>query len=164
MKSKLSAFVVFLLLVFGCVKEKSPKQLNEYFKYKIDGEKKSWGPGNALTGGQFECAFLGDSALFIAVKFGVESIGFYLKSHQISDGAYTLDQNYQGFYTSPKDYQNYKTSSNATGTLTIKKSFFQSYGTIPILEGEFSFKAVDTVIGKTSVITDGHFVMERHNY
>ncbi len=163
MKRYLLGLIVFCFFLFGCEREKSPTQLNEYFKYKVDGDKKAWGPGNALTGGQFECG-LGDSALFIAVKFGVESIGFYLKSHDIGDGTYTLDQNYQGFYTSPKDFQTYRTTSNATGTLTIKKSSFQSYGTIPILEGHFSFKAVDTVTGKTSNITEGEFVMKRHNF
>jgi hypothetical protein len=164
MKMNFLAIFVLCLFLFGCEKEKSPTQLNEYFKCKIDGEKKSWGPPSFIAGGQFECSFLGDSALFIAVKSGVESISFYLKSHQISDGTYTLDQNYKGFYTSPKDYQNYRTTATATGTLTIKKSFYQSYGTIPILEGQFSFIAMDTATGKTINIAEGKFIMERRNY
>ncbi|HZF64574.1 MAG TPA: hypothetical protein VEZ55_08820 [Chitinophagaceae bacterium] len=97
MKWNVSAPFVFCLLLLGCEKEQPPTRLHEFFKYTIDGEKKLWGQSNALTGGQFECSFLGDSALFIAVKYGVESIGFYLESHQISNGTYTLDQNNKGF-------------------------------------------------------------------
>ena len=156
-------FSLYSLTLFSCDKDATPKQLNQYFKLKVNGQKTSFGPGNFLTGGQFECAFLGDTALFIAVKHGFESAGFYLKGN-ISDGTYLLNKTNQAWYSNPNDFKDYETDEANNGTLTITKSVFQSYGPIPTLEGQFSFQAVDTTTGNVVSITSGEFLMERRSY
>jgi hypothetical protein len=93
---------VFLFVIicfsFSCKKQNEIHQLNEYFKFKVNGQTKAFGPGNALNNGQFECAFLGDTVLFIAVKWGFESVGIYIKANPIADGTYSLDDINQGSY------------------------------------------------------------------
>jgi hypothetical protein len=155
---------IYSLTLLSCSKETNSKQLNEYFKLKVNGQSTSFGPGNAFTGGQFECAFLGDTALFIAVKYGFESAGFYIKGNNISDGTYTLDKTNQAWYSNPNDFKNYITDDIYRGTLTISKGVFQSYGSIPTLQGQFSFQVVDTTTGNVLNITNGQFLMERHTY
>ncbi len=165
MKNTLLCHLFFCLLFFSCYKDDESGLLQEFMKFKADGEKKSFGPGNALSGGQFACEFLGDSALFIAVKYGVESIAFYIKSQNITTGTFSLNHQYSGFYTSPKDFKGYKTNNSNTGTITVKKTIYQSPSSnLPVLEGEFSFKAIDTTTGKVIDITDGQFVMRSFQY
>ena len=164
MKAPISIFFLLVLTLVSCDKNITSKQFNPYFKLKVNGQSTSFGPGNAFTGGQFDCSFLGDTALFVAVKLGFESSGFYIKGKNIGDGTYSLDKTNIAWYSNPNDFKDYQTNEIFKGTITIKKGVFQYNNLITTIEGQFSFQAVDTTTANTLNITNGQFLMEWKKY
>jgi hypothetical protein len=149
------------LLVLGCTEEPAETSRN-YFSFRVDGKHYSIGPGNALTGGQFDCALLPDTALFIAVQAPGGTGGVLYAKKYTGDGTYPLGAVNKAFFH-PSQSVTYKTTSVYTGTLKVKKTTIQIPGGGPMnmMEGTFSFRAVDTVTGKVVSVTEGKLSMPR---
>ncbi len=153
----------FACVTVSCKKEQD-NGFRDFFTCKVDGKKTSLSSCESFLtggtgGGEFSCEVIGDSILFLKVGCNTKC-GFYLKQ-TIPNGTYQLNDKNQawfGNYTAM-----YRTTDINKGTLTIKKSTFQSVGLIKTIEGKFSFNAVDTSTGRIVRITDGEFLMERYD-
>ena len=158
----LLSILVLTLLVLGCTKKDPIETPRNYFSFRVDGKQYSIGPGNAFTGGQFECALLRDTALFIAVQAPGGTGGVLYVKRYTGDGTYSLGEVNQAFFH-PSQSVTYKTTSVYTGTLQVRKTTIQLPGGGPMkmMEGTFSFRAVDTVSGKVASVTEGKLSMPR---
>ncbi|MCY7421596.1 MAG: hypothetical protein LH478_07615 [Chitinophagaceae bacterium] len=107
--------------------------------------------------------YLKDTAVFAAFGCGGQRAGFYLKG-KISDGTYVLDnKNIAWFDLGPVSYQ---TDSLNKGVLTIKSRVFENTngGRIPIVEGDFSFDAIDKNTLLKIKVTNGKYLLQKYQY
>lgn len=150
----------FLTLFPSCIKENTSKQLDPFFKLKINGNLKRV---PACGTSAHVAQFLKDTAVFAAFGCGGQRAGFYLKG-KIIDGTYILDNNNSAWYD--ESTAAYQTDSLNKGTLTIKSSIFQlaNGGRIPIVEGTFSFDAIDKNTGHKIHVTSGEYLLRKYQY
>ncbi len=152
------SFIIFICLaLFSCEKENHPKSFSPFYKAQINGQHKSL---DACGTSALVCEFLRDTAMFCGFKCGGEGAGFYLKG-SISDGTYQLSNYHPAWYFYGS--KSYTTNQSYRGTLKIKKGVSNMYGPIPMVEGEFSFKAIDTATGNIVTVVNGRFLMERYD-
>lgn len=152
-------FVISLLLLvlLSCEKDKIPA--GYHVQMQVDGKKTTVA---ACGTSAYYAQFLKDTALFIGVQCGGHGIAFYLKG-KITDGTYQLnDTNSVGYdYYDSNNRRLYTTTPTHTGSITISTVSYQNK---PSLRGSFQFKAIDTATGKVLTITNGSFLLERHQY
>lgn len=162
MRSFLLAMAFGSLFITGCEKEANRKLLNAYFRYETNGTKIDISEGIIINENLFECKFKGDTAVQILASKVYDGAGIYIKDLTgIKDGTYVLNNQNLAFYLNPPDQKRYTTSDKFTGSVTIKKSTFQAKTLLNTLEGTFHFSSVDSITGKSFVITNGSFLMER---
>jgi hypothetical protein len=59
----------------------------------------------------------------------------------------------------------YTTDSLRQGSLTIRTGYYQAVGgTIPYIEGEISFDAIDKSSGKIIKVTNGKYLLEKYQF
>ena len=163
MKSKLKYLLisVMTLTVFpSCKKENTPAQLNPFFKLKVNGDLRTVG---ACGTSDFVAQYLKDTAVFAGFGCGGQKAGFCLKG-QILDGTYILDNRNTAWYE--EGTASYQTDNVNKGTLTITTSVFQlaNGGRIPIVEGTFSFNAIDKNTGQKITVSSGQYLLKKYQY
>lgn len=155
-----------MILFCSCNIKKDPAYFDEFFTFKINGQKNAIGGGGISGGGLFYCSIQGDTSLLITVGTG-ESIGILVKASKISDGTCQLDNKNYGGYSiySPTGILKYNTTMNYKGSLTIKRATYSlPAGTKKALDGSFSFTAYDSLNNKSIEITEGRFSMGREEF
>jgi hypothetical protein len=163
MKSHLKYLIIslsLLTLFSSCEKENTSKQLNPFYKLKVNGNLKTV---PACGTSDHVAQFLKDTAVFAAFGCGGQRAGFYLKG-KILDGTYMLDNKNSAWYD--EGTATYQTDSLNKGTLTIKSSIFQlaNGGRIPIVKGTFSFDAIDKNSGQKLQVTSGQYLLKKYQY
>ena len=152
--------VMSLTLFPFCKKATTVTQLNPFYKLKVNGDLKTI---DACGTSDFIAEYLKDTAVFAAFGCGGQRAGFYLKG-QISDGTYILDNRNSAWYE--EGTASYQTDNVNKGTLIIKSSIFQSGngGRIPIVEGTFSFDAIDKNTGRKITVSAGRYLLKKYQY
>lgn len=162
MKSLLTFIIIqsFIITLFtSCDKNQTTKKFYPSLKVKVNGEKQSI---DACGTSDHVAEYLKDTAVFVGFGCGGQGIGFYLKG-RIIDGVYQLDHKNQAWYES--HHITYKTDSLRKGTLTIRTGYFQAAnGTIPYIEGEISFAAINSSSGNIVNLTEGKFLLKKYSY
>ena len=157
----------FLIIIFSfstlcssCEKEHTSKQLNPFYKLKVNGSLKSV---PACGTSDHVAEFLKDTAVFAAFGCAGQRAGFFLKG-QIVDGTYLLDNKNRAWYD--EGTASYETDSTNKGTLTIANRIFElsNGGRIPIVEGTFSFSAIDKNSGQKIQVTSGQYLLKKFQY
>jgi len=113
-----------------------------------------------LKDNTFECTISKDTSLYVHATKVYEGAGFIIRTENIKDGVYTLDNYNKGFYENPKDKCIYFTDSKHQGTLTLKRGTFQGKTLLNTMTGTFQFEGVDTTTGKSFKLSGGEFLME----
>ncbi len=149
-----------LALFYSCEKEKKSTQLNPFYKLKVNGSLKKIPACGTST---HVAEFLKDTAVFAAFGCGGQRAGFSLKGKGI-DGIYILDNKNIAWYD--ESTTTYQTDSFNKGSLTIKSSIFQlaNGGRIPVVEGIFSFDAIDKNTGQKIQVTSGQYLLKKYQY
>ena len=150
----------FLTLFTSCGKENTSTKLNPFYKLKVNG---SLNQVLACGSSDHVAQFLKDTAVFAAFGCGGQEAGFYLKGKGL-DGTYILDHKNRAWYN--EGTATYQTDSLNKGTLSIKSSIFQleNGGSIPIVEGTFSFDGIDLNTGRKIKITSGQYLLKKYQY
>lgn len=150
----------FLTFFSSCEKENTSTQLNPFYKLKVNGYLKTI---DACGTSDHVAQFLKDTAVFAAFGCGKQRAGFYLKG-KILDGTYLLDNKNSAWYD--EETTTYQTDSLNKGTLTITSSMLQlaNGGRIPIVEGTFSFDAIDKNTGQKIKVTSGQYLLKKYQY
>ena len=150
----------FLTLFSSCKKENTSTQLNPFYKLKVNGSLKNV---PACGTSDHVAQFLKDTAVFAAFGCGGQRAGFYLKDRGLN-GTYALDNKNSASYD--EGTATYQTDSLNKGSLTIKSSIFQlaNGGRIPIVEGTFSFDAIDKNTGQKIQVTSGQYLLKKYQY
>lgn len=162
MKVTLTSLTVFLyamIINFSCIKQSSPTSLEPFYYLTVNNELKRI---DACGTSDYVAQYLKDTAVFAAFGCGGERAGFYLIG-QIADGSYPLGNKNSAWY----DYgtASYQTDSLNKGMLTIKSRIFElaNGGHIPIVEGEFSFNAIDKYTGQKIKVTNGKYLLKTYH-
>jgi hypothetical protein len=163
MKSKLKYFIISVMsltLFPFCKKETTVTQLNPFYKFKVNGDLKTI---YACGTSDFVAEYLKDTAVFAAFGCGGQRAGFYLKG-QISDGTYILDNRNSAWYE--EGTASYQTDNVNKGTLIITSSIFQlgNGGRVSIVEGTFSFDAIDKNTGQKITVSSGQYLLKKYQY
>jgi hypothetical protein len=163
MKRSLKYFTIsfyFLTLFSSCEKKYTSTQLNPFYKLKMNGVLKTI---DACGTSDYVAEYLKDTAVFAGFGCGGQRAGFYLKG-QTLDGTYLLDNKNSAWYD--EGTASYQTDSLNKGTLTITSSIFQlaNGGRIPIVEGTFSFDAIDKNTGQKIKVTSGKYLLKKYQY
>ncbi|HMP87825.1 MAG TPA: hypothetical protein PKE63_11140, partial [Lacibacter sp.] len=152
MKQYLNSYFLILLasLFISCEKEVEPGQLKPYFKLTVNGAKKTV---EACGTSDHVAQFLQDTLVFAAFGCGEQRAGFRLLG-PVTDGTYELDHQHMAWYE--ESFVTYYTDSLRRGTLTVRSGSFQAAGgSIPYIEGRFSYEAIDKNTGKTIRVSNG---------
>jgi len=163
MKRQLKYLAIILYLLIGlssCKKENiQTPQLNPFYNLKVNNNLKKI---VACGTSDYVAEYLKDPAVFVGFGCGGQRAGFYLKG-QILDGTYLLDNKNTAWYE--EGTANYQTDSLNKGTLTITSSIFQlaNGGRIPIVEGTFSFEAIDKNTEQKIKVTSGQYLLKKYN-
>jgi hypothetical protein len=153
------ALIIFLLPVTSCVKNNTSKQFNPFYTASVNNNQKSV---DACGTSDYVAQYLGDTAMFTAFGCGGQRVGFYIKG-PVRDGVYILDNVNSAWYD--ESFGSYITDSTNKGTLTIRSGDFQiSGGSIPFIEGEFSFEAIDKNTGQKIKVTGGKYLLKKYKY
>ena len=162
-KMRIKFFLILLYttaILFSCKKENNSTSLDPFYNLKVNNDLKKI---NACGTSDYVAQYLKDTAVFAAFGCGGERAGFYLKG-QISDGTYILDNKNSAWY----DLRtvSYRTDSLNKGMLTIRSRIFEQAngGRIPIVEGEFSFDAIDKNTGQKIKVTNGTYLLKKYKY
>ena len=163
MKSYLKYLIIllsFLTLFSSCEKENTSTKRNPFYKLKVNGSLKKV---DACGSSDHVASFLKDTAVFAALGCGGQSAGFYLEG-KISDGTYLLDNKNRAWYD--EGTAGFTTDSLNKGTLTITSSIVQlgNGGRIPIVEGTFSFDAIDKNTEQKIKVTSGQYLLKKYQY
>lgn len=155
----LFSLILFLTFFCSCEKDRA-KHLEPFYKLKVNGHLQII---NACGSTDYVAQYLKDTAVFVSMGCSGQRAGFYLKG-LIKDGSYQLDNINRAWYD--EGATSYETDNTNTGTLTITSKLFQnvSGGQIPIVEGSFSFKAIDKSTGQTITVTSGQFLLKKYQY
>lgn len=156
----LTALLCTSTILFSCKKENYTKSLEPFYYLKVNNDLKKI---VACGTSNFVAEYLKDTAVFAGFGCGGESAGFYLQG-QILDGTYILDNKNIAWYDlGPASYQ---TDSLNKGLLTIKSRIFElaNGGRIPIVEGDFSFDAIDKNTGQKIKVTTGTYLLKKYQY
>jgi hypothetical protein len=156
----LTLFLCISTILFSCNKENNSKSLEEFYHLKVNNNLiKIVACGTS----EYVAQYLGDSAIFAAFGCGGERAGFYLQG-QILDGTYILDNKNSAWYG--LGIKSYQTDSLNKGILTIRSRIFElaNGGHIPIVEGEFSFDAVDKNTGLKIKVTSGTYLLRKYQF
>ena len=147
-------------MLTSCDKEKTSTRLNPFYKLKVNGNLKTI---DACGTSDYVAEYLGDTVVFAAFGCGGQRAGFYLKG-QIADGTYLLDNKNSAWFD--EGAASYQTDSIHKGTLTITSRIFQltNGGRIPIVEGTFSFDAIDKNTGQKIKVTSGQYLLKKYQY
>jgi hypothetical protein len=133
-----SLLFVMSILAVSCDKGSASKSFYTFYNLTVNGSKKSV---DACGTSDYVAEYLKDSAVFVAFGCEGEGTGFFLNGHT-TDGTYHLDHINQAWYV--EGTMKYTTDSLRQGTLTIRTGYYQGIGgTIPYIEGEISFDAID---------------------
>lgn len=157
-------FSLFLLcttaIFLSCNKEDYSKSLQEFYTLKVNNKLIKI---QACGTSSFVAQYLKDTAVFAGFGCGGEGAGFYLKG-QIPDGTYILDNRNISWYF--YGASTYETDSLNTGILSIRSRIFEleNGGHIPIVEGEFSFNAVDKNSGQKITVTNGKYLLRKYYF
>jgi len=143
MRLKLKSFfslIYIVIILTSCDKETKSTQLNPFYKLKVNGTLKRI---DACGTSDYVAQYLKDTAIFAAFGCGGQRAGFYIK-WKAGDGTYLLDNKNRAWFD--EGGASYQTDSTNTGTLTITSRILElsNGGRIPIVEGAFSFEAIDT--------------------
>ena len=156
---KLFYLLSITILLVSCDKEPSSKSFYPFYKLTVNGGKKSV---DACGTSDHVAQYLKDTAVFVAFGCGGQRAGFYLKG-RITDGTYQLDHKNQAWYD--QEPLRYTTDSLRKGTVTIRSGNYQATGgSIPYIEGEISFEAIDKNTGQTIRVTDGKYLLKKYQY
>jgi hypothetical protein len=152
--------ISIITVLTSCDKEKTSTQLNPFYKLKVNGNLKTI---DACGTSDYVAEYLRDTAVFAAFGCGGQRAGFYLKG-QIVDGTYLLDNKNSAWFD--EGAASYQTDSINKGTLTITSRIFQltNGGRIPIVEGTFSFDAIDKNTGQKINVTSGQYLLKKYQY
>lgn len=149
-----------MVLFASCTKDFASRDWNPYFKARINGHDVSV---IACGTSSFVAEYIRDTTIFTAFGCGGETAGFYIHG-MVSDGTYTLNNSNQAFYGIYP--LNYVTTRVKTGTIVIRSGIFTlpNGGRIPMVEGEFSFDAIDSVSGQEIKVTSGKYLLGKYHY
>ncbi|MEO7445367.1 MAG: hypothetical protein ABIT96_10350 [Ferruginibacter sp.] len=152
----LTALLCTLIFLYSCKKEDNSNSFQPFYHLKVNNNlKKIYACGTS----DYVAAYLRDTAVYAAFGCGGESAGFYLKG-QIADGTYILGNKNIAFYATGAT--SYQTDSLNKGTLTIRSgTFVLANGIVPMVEGEFSFDAIDKNTGQIIKVTSGKYRLEK---
>jgi hypothetical protein len=153
----------FLLVLFttvvSCNKEPVSKGLSPFYKLTVNGSKKSV---HACGTSDHVAEYLKDTAVFAGFGCGGQRGGFSLKG-LITDGTYHLDNMNQAWYD--EGQIRYATDSLHQGSLTIRTKYYQAVGgSIPYIEGEIAFDAIDKNTGRTINVKNGTYLLKKFQY
>jgi len=163
MKRPLTPLFVLLPIIavlLSCDKEKNSSQFTPFYKLKVNGNLKTI---DACGTSDYIAQYLNDTAVLAAFGCGGQRAGFYLKG-RIVDGTYLLDNRNSAWYD--EGTASYQTDSTNKGVLTISSRMFKSAngGTIPIVEGTFSFEGIDKNTGQKIQVNSGQYLLRKIQY
>ena len=148
------------LFLFGCQKEQDRRALGAYYKYTINGVETKIEDGAGVYENTFSCELFGDTALYVNVSKSFEQAGFYIHATRINDTTYTFDNFNRAYYTEGSTGRRFKTDDTHTGQVTLKRGTFQASSMLNIMQGDFTYQAIDSFTGKTVNLMNGSFMME----
>ena len=144
-------------ILFSCKKENNSTSLDPFYKLTVNNDLKKI---DACGTSDYVAQYLKDTAIFAAFGCAGQRAGFYLKG-QISDGTYFLDNKNTAWFD--LGAASYQTDSLNKGVLTIRSRVFEltNGGRIPIVEGEFSFDAIDKNTLLKIKVTNGKYLLRK---
>lgn len=154
----ISLFVSINIVLSSCIKEAVSNQFDPFYNFNLNGTEKRI---NACGTSDFVAAYLKDTAVYASFSCG-QGAGFYLKG-KILDGTYLLNDKNKAFYYDENNF--YTTDILNVGTLTIKSgNWGVNGGSIPFVEGTFSFDAINKNTGQKVKITSGKYLLKKYQY
>jgi hypothetical protein len=144
------------VLVASCNKVPKSKSFNPFYNLTVDGQKKSIG---ACGTTDYVAQYL-DTSVFAAFGCGGQRAGFHLKGN-ITDGTYQLNDKNMAWFD--EGAMTYTTDGSHEGSLSIRTGSHKIDGSsIPFIEGEISFDAIDSNSGKTIRVTNGKYLLKKY--
>jgi hypothetical protein len=159
MKKYIYSVLSLLIILISCQKQTVSKSLSPFYKLSLNGTNIAV---YACGTSDYVAQYLNDTAVYVGFGCGGQRAGFFLKG-KISDGTYQLNNDNKAWYHS--DENKYSTDISHKGIVTIRTIYYRGTGSsIPCIEGNISFEAIEHSTGKTIKVTNGNFLLKKFNY
>lgn len=159
MKKYIYSVLSIAITLISCQKQTASNTLSPFYKINLNGTNIMV---NACGTSDFVAEYQNDTAVYVGFGCGGQRAGFLLKG-KIADGTYQLNNDNKAWYY--LDENKYSTDISHNGIVTIRTVYYRGNGSsIPCIEGNISFEAIDISTGKSIKVTNGNFLLKKFNY